>query len=95
LFLSARAEKLERKCFFFLSSILDSKEPIFSAFDIEQFIKHYRMKVMPVPPFIFPLFYDAFPLPGAFRKIVLIRLYGLAGIVVCKQFLIYVFPKKT
>jgi hypothetical protein len=79
LFLSARAEKLERKCFF---SILDSKEPIFSAFDMEQFIKHYRTKVMPVSPFLFPLFYDAFPLPGAFRKIILIRLYGLAGIVV-------------
>jgi hypothetical protein len=79
----------------FFSSILDSKEPIFSAFDMEQFIKHYRMKVMPVHPFLFPLFYDAFPLPGAFRKIILIRLYGLAGIVVCKQFLIYVFPKKT
>jgi hypothetical protein len=68
LFLSVRAEKLERKCFF-LSSILDSREPIFSAFDMEQFIKHYRMKVMPVPPpSSFPFFMMLSPYLGLSEK---------------------------
>jgi hypothetical protein len=53
---------------FFLSSILDSKEPIFSAFDMEQFIKHYRMKVMPVPPSSFPFFMMLSPYLGLSEK---------------------------